>query len=324
MATSYVQKKLLPSPTMDFPANIAGYTFSHEFEKKGHNKFFRLGIYKNKYGKQAIAKIYSTSIKDYNYFTIRNEVRMYQLLNIAKTRSRKSLPYRLRQVILPKLIKTYETDKELVMLLDYIEAQPIKHVKADKQVEMYMLIVDYLTFLYDSLSQEEKNMIELRNGASYIKLFPLLVLKSAFTHPRLIPLLPKAILLFYKDAKYLRQTTNYSIVHRDLHFRNILYNAKNVILLDLQLCVRTFPMFEYCNSLRMLWKQNDFHAVLLQKLRKKYQDNPEQLHLFRVLSIHSAIHGLTGKQFSHYKIDCWIEFLRFNLQTTLYPARNGI
>lgn len=316
----YFLKKIYPAREINFPDRIGDYKFVKEFAKQGLKKSFKLGIYKNSKGKKAIVKIWSGLAKDFHYYTFKNEIVMYKTLHRVLDRIGKNIPDKYKNVCIPKLIKVKEKRGSLLILLEFVDGDLAQDLTVSKKITAYFKVIDFIKFLGNNLTEEEKKNISRRNTLHYVFLYPLLLIKAIFTNPFAIKYLLAGVFVFCKSIPVLLKNTDVSLVHRDLHFRNILVNKKRTVLIDLQFCVFTQELYEHITTLRYRWMEDTLYKLLLKKIEKKYGYKRNFQTIFRGLSVLSVTHGLIDNKFTLVRRKKWVSFLGFVLNP---PMRIG-
>lgn len=299
-----------------FPPRIGEFRLVKDVEKIGSVAPFGLALYKNQKGDKAFAKMWKGKIKDFNYYTLQNEITMYKIFNKITKRIGKSMPKKFKQIYIPGLIKKIESANSMIVLLEFVPGQVSTSLSPQKKLQVYTKTAEFIKFLGSQMTEEEKETVSKRNSLHYILLYPVLLTKAILTHPRAAPLLIKGIPEFIKCIPPLFKQKPV-LVHRDLHFRNILVKKKHTFLIDLQLCVFTLPIYEMITTLRYRWEDKELRALLLSEIKRQYGHIKNFERLFRGLSINSLTHGLTNGDFKKEKINYWIDFLKFVLKPSI-------
>lgn len=295
------------------PQKVGKYELISSLKKIGTIKPFKLGIYKDAFGNKAVAKFWYGKYKDFNYYALNNELVLYQILTRVIKRLGNNIPAEYKNIKLPKIVLKNESKNQRVILVEYVDGDVSVGLTSQQKIKLYFKVVDFLNYLGTRLTQNERRSISKRNAKNYILLYPFLLVKALLTHPRATLPLLKGIPIFIKSIPILLTEDTNPLVHRDLHFRNILVNGKKIYLIDLQLCALTLKLHENITTLRYLWKEGDFYKYLLKEIDKRYSKNENFKKLFRGLAVNSGTHGLTGSEFTKGKIDLFIDFLNFGI-----------
>ena len=298
------------------PNRIGSYEFKKNVEKIGTKAPFSLAVYQNSKGKKVFAKIWNGNIKDFNYYTFQNEITMYKILNKVTKRVGNSIPEKLKKMYIPILIKKVQKENSLIAISEFVPGTVAKKLPTKKKLQIYLKTTEFIKFLGNQMTDKEKSLVSQRNVSHYVFLYPLLLAKAIFTHPRAAGLLVRAMPYFVRAIPALLREP-VVLVHRDLHFRNILVAKNRINLIDLQYCVFTQAIYELITTLRYRWNEDGFPRLLLREIKKQYSQSPEFEVLFKGLSINSLTHGLTDNNFTKAKIDNWIDFLKFISQPKL-------
>ena len=315
--------------TPTFPSNIGNYVFIKPFKKIGPRKSYLLAIYQNKKGKKAIAKMKSSKIKGYHYHSLLNEINLYKILNSAIRRIKKDIPSKYKNLYIPQLITSYEDKEILLSLVEFVDGEVADSYNAKDKIKLYIKITDFFNYLGQRLTAEERNQISVRKSINYIALYPFLVIKAIITYPLSIKYVLMGMVKFFRYIPIMMKESKESLIHRDLHFKNILKGENGYVLIDFQQMVLSEPLHEMITTLRYFWngKQGrEFGRLLLGAIVKKYSKRKKFNELFQSYAINSVTHGLTGSGFPKEMISSWLDFLKFSLNPdfTKYQSKNYI
>ncbi len=299
-----------PLPSQPFPQHITEYTFVQQVEKIGTACHFDLAIYQNDKGQKAFAKLWRGSFHSFSYHSLKNEITVYSVLNTVLARCANKLPSRLQHCHLPKLITWQETRSSLLELIEFVDGDIANTHSTSEKLNAYWQVVEFLTFLGDEFTLEEKKYIAQRGVFDYLLLFVVVWPITFWKRPDIRPLLIKGIGVVMSGIPGLLQQNYNTFTHRDLHFKNILLSPSQTTVIDLQLCVRTIQIYEVITTLRYRWEEDDLHKKLLTQIKQLYGDLPQFRQVFRALAVISATHGLTGMRFPQQKIQYWKDFLQ--------------
>jgi len=299
-----------------FPLKIDDYVYVEKWKKIGPRKSYPLAVYENGYGKKAIAKMKSAKPKSYHYYSLKNEIYLYKILNKVLKRNKNKIPDEFKYCAIPKLIAAYETDEYIISLIEFIDGNVAEGLTPNEKIKIYFKTMEFLRFLGNHLSIKERNMISQRTPANYITLYPLLLIKSLINYPNRFRDLLLGALIFVQSIPVILSEKKLVLVHRDLHFMNIIISKKMIYLIDLQQCLYTIPLHECVTTLRYWWKgwkNENFAEILLKEIETRYSNEKNFKQLFKGLIVNSVTHGLTGIGYSKKIINGWIEFLEFGI-----------
>src|SRR3989344_1400775 len=312
---------------LTFPKVIGDYDFINHFRKIGPRKSYKLAIYQNKTGKKAIAKMISAKIKSYHYYSLLNEIAIYNTLNSATDRLKKNTPPQYKDVYIPRLINSYEDGFRLISLVEFVAGEVVQNYSAKKKLELYIKITNYLNYIGENLTKAERSQISVRKSLNYIVLYPLLAVKAVITYPASLPYVLVGMIRFLRNIPIVLKNSKSSLIHRDLHFKNILTCENGHALIDFQQMVFSEPLHEYITTLRYFWygyKRKEFGRLLLAEIIKKNIKRKKFNELFQSYAINSVTHGLTGSGFSRDIILGWFDFFKFSLNSdfTKFQTKN--
>ncbi len=299
-----------------FPAHVGNFKFLRKLEKIGPRKSYSLALYQNTIGKKAIAKMKSSQIKGYHYYSLLNEIALFEILNSTVERIGNKMPNNFKDIYIPKLIDTYEDEKILVSLVEFVEGNVTENFSPEKKINLYFKMVDFLQYIGEKFTLAEKAKISQRTAGHYLFLYPFLVVKAMVTYPESIPYVLQGVSKFIPRIPVIIKESKLSLVHRDLHFMNIIKMKNMFALVDFQQTVFTEPLHELITTLRYWWKVDrieEFGQLLMRQIVRRYSSRKNFRELFQAYTINSVTHGLTGAGFSQKIISGWIDFLKFGL-----------
>ncbi|MBI2008655.1 phosphotransferase [Candidatus Amesbacteria bacterium] len=291
-------------PQPEFPKQLGDYHWVSNITKHGPKKSYPIALYHDHKGEKAFAKLSSSRIKGYHYHSLKNEINLYTALNSVIVRTKYS------QIKIPQLLKVAETSNHLLMLIEFIDGQTAESLSPRQKVKLYFQVTDSLGTLGNLMNTTEKSLVSKRSPLDIAFLHPLLLFRSIVNYPTRALDLIKCSLVFFRNFRDLKKTFSYRLVHRDLHFANVILKGKRTTLIDLQQCVFTDPIQEHVTLLRYFWKDGNFYKLFLKKLHALIPSHSDP-HAFQALMSNSVIHGLTDKAFSAETIANWFDFLNY-------------
>ncbi len=296
-----------------FPDQIGKYKFIKKINitkrNSKSNKIFSYALYKNSNGQKAFAKMWSGKLKNINYYTLSNETIMYMVLNKLIRRIGKSMPKKFEDIIIPQFVAKLETNNSLTLLTEFIEDAKSLKILPKKQVEIYIKTVDFLRLLGNELSAKEREQISKRDSNTITLLYFPLLLKAILAHPKALFSLLQGVPVFLKSIPLFLKKDEIILSHRDLHLENILMSKNKIVLMDLQFCLFSNPLYDSLITLRMHWTDKEFRKRLLGKIRNLYGKNKDYDILIRGLMVHSATHSLTESVYTKLITKKFIDYL---------------
>lgn len=292
------------------PRQIGEYKLSDKYKTNQLIKTFSFGLYENSKGKKAIAKMWSGSVKDLLYYSLKNELRNYEILTQLINRLDKSMPKQFSNFQLPLLLGRQETKNSLVILLEYIEGETADHLKPDDGFEIYLKSADFMNFLGKKMNFDEKQQFAIRSSKILILIYFPLLIKALFTHPHVSKILLLGIPVLLQSMQYLLKRNSINLSHRDLNLNHIITTQKKITIIDLQYSLFTDEMYEHVNSLRMRWDDNFFRAKLFQEIENRFGNTKETHCLVKGILVYSATQSLTDGRFPKTIVDKNVSCLR--------------
>lgn len=299
---------------VSFPQRIGSYMFSRKLptNKPVNRAFiFTFALYENAQKEKAIAKMWNGKIKNFTYYTLCNEILMYQILNQVIGRLDTSLPKKFQGIIIPNFLGTFESKNSLVLLTEFINGTPADSLSEEKSFEIYLKVSDFLRYLGTRLTNSEKARITYRKPVDLALLYPLLLVKASFTHPRFFSSFLKGTPIFLLALIKLFRKSSMGLCHGDLSLNNILISPKKVVLIDLQLCVFSAVPYDFLTTLCIYWDNRKIRNKLLTEINKRYGQEKNYGVFIKGLMVNIATHALTGNSYSRKEIDKFIDYLNF-------------
>ena len=195
--------------------------------------------------------------------------------------------------------------------MEYVTAKDTNNFRDEQKVTTFVLVSDFLGYLGKHFTIEERKQISRRTTLNLISLYPFILLKTLINYPYLVIKIIKATVLFISSIPDLKKTRQEQLIHRDLHFFNILQDKKTLVVIDLQQCVFGEVLQEYVTTLRYFWGEGRFYKLFFQETLKRFENRKNYIKILRGLMINSVIHGLTDKSFSKKAISNWFDYLDF-------------
>jgi len=293
--------------------NVGDFEFISVVKKMGPRKSYPLAIYRDKKGQKAFAKMKDARLKGYHYYSLLNEIVMYEALNSAVKRIGNKMPIKFKDIYIPKVLGKYEDNKILLILIEYIDGKVAQDISPEKKTKLYLKVIEYLHLLGNNISQEDKAKISARNSYDYVFLYPFLVIKAIISYPKYTLNILKGVPVFIASVPEIIRNDDMVLTHRDLHFKNTMLSKGNIVLIDLQHCVYTNPIHEITTTVRYWWKRDRLYILLLNAIQNKYSSMNEFERLFKGFIVNSVTHGLTGKGYDKKTIKNWVSFLNYGV-----------
>lgn len=295
------------------PQQIDTYSYVKSLETPGLKRPHVIALYKDTTGRQAIAKIWQGSAKNFDYYALKNEAHIYQVFTAAL--KRKKVPKNLEYISLPMLIKVFDTDTSFILLTEFVKGELATNIQSSQKLSLYLDCVAYLRFVGNHLTSQEKQGIGQRTFKDYVLLFPLLFAVSMIRRPQQIIQLLKGMLLFFQSIPSFFQQKNLVLTHRDLHFNNIIVSKNRVYILDLQRCIYTYDLYEYVTTLPIEWNEEIFRSGLLDYCFKQSKMQTGNHKLLKGLMANFCIHGLTANNLPEINMQRFTKMLLFTINT---------
>lgn len=292
---------------MPLPKSFQGYDLIEELSSGDVAKYHRLGIYQNKNKQKSIIKWWTGNKQTFAFYSLLHEARMYNLIQKVHKRIGKKLPKELQNISTPKSIFIKTTSQKIVIMTEYREGVLLNEKNSQEQIATYSLSCKYLKIISENLTNSEIKHLPKRTVIDYLFLYPAILFFSIKRQPEIIPTLlhgiPNVLFAFLNARKI-----SYTLVHRDLHTKNIIVsNAKTISIIDLQRLVLTYPIYEIVTTLAVEWENIPFRNFLI----KSTVNDPLSKNIFKGFLINFATHALTANNLPKRYIDKYKAMLNY-------------
>lgn len=281
-----------------FPFSIGEYKLIHPILEHKEPRFYRLGLYENPAGEQAIAKQWRGKRKNMNYYWLINEINAYQEIQYLYEKN-KMLQKRYPHVRFPKLLAVKKKPDQLVMLLERAEGELLETLEVPARMPVYEEIILFFRELGNHLDASTARIFRKRSAWTIGILFFMHLIRAVIKHPQWLPSLGRATLLFVIRFPELVKDKEVSLVHRDLVPWNIILKDKEIWVIDFQLLTITHRMYELVALNSRQW-EDPAHWRFFQstKTMKKVFSNPHSFAVYQALALYISIFNLAN----HYSI----------------------
>lgn len=301
-----------------FPQAIGNYVFDTQFNVTKMHRSFSFGIYKGRKNKKAIAKIWTGDVKNFDYYSLKNEIIFYQFVHsISKdypAEMKKYFPH----IHVPQLIEVNETETQLLVLIEEITLPPLKFSSSSKKVTVYEKVIQYLSYV-GSFEQVKNSGIAHRTIAQIIIIFYLASGLALVRRPQEWLRICKSIGMFTLRLPHLITDQRTTIAHRSLEDHNIFAEGKEIALIDFQLTVITHPFIEVAQLLFFSWNDEEFRQKFLHShVVSQILGDHKNASVFQALALYTGIHQLAEAVAPKQQV---MEFLNYSLTMAQPPAQ---
>ncbi len=265
-------------------------------------------------GNKFVQKKWSGQIKDYAYFSLKNEANVYKSLNKTILRVEYDIPEKFKNIRFPKFIEAEDIGNEFILKIEYVDGQIVENLSEKQRVDAYFLVSDFIDYLNQKMNKEEKNKISSRSGLSYLFLYPLLLSRALLANSDSFVDLIKGAFILVKSLNLFLGDKNLTLTHRDLHFENIMTSGSDIIILDLELSSFTYKAFEFVTTLKYTWNRKNLHKYFWKELEGRYGKNKEVMNFIKPLIVFTATHALAANNYPKMRMKDFKNFLKFGLE----------
>ncbi len=306
-------KRFVKPQKFNAPKEIGSYKLKFKFKKQWKSDTGKLGIYESIDGKKAFGKTVNYKYKNASYIKLKNEIEIYKLIDKVISNLTKKNKSKFNSFRIPKFIHSSESKNSLSLLVEYVEGIRADNLSSDDKFNLYIKNIDFLDNLGSSMSNSQKNTFYKRTSINYVLLYPLLLIFALIRNFESRKELLRGAFIFIKNFNLLFLQNKLVLTHRDLHFKNIIVNEKENILIDFESAVFTVPYYDVVTTLRYEWNDLEFTKLLISTIEKENILNNKFENYFKLLMIISSTHGLTANNFSKKEINQINKFLSFGL-----------
>lgn len=256
------------------------FEFVNEVHTNSGHENFKFAIFHEKNGsKKAFAKIWEHEKKDYDYYSLLNEIYFYQKLREITTDS---------SVKTPNLLGYIVSDKKLLLLLEYVEQD--KNIDTNPS-EIINLYKEALGFINEINKHQSifSDAIKVRNQIFYIAVFPMLLIIWLLNNPMYWKYIFSISCNFYKSAyKFLKNT--HIIVHRSLEHNNIIKSGNQLFLIDFQLVTFGNHYLDYTQTINFTWHNTLFCVDFYNQIVMENLKTKSEFDEFKSVMIYSCLY----------------------------------
>lgn len=274
------------------PKIVGSYVLIKDLQQKKVHPY-AVGLYK-KGGKKFVIKIWSGKLKDEFYYCLKNEITTLNLLDKTRKTKINSLPISLKEISTPKFIESIEKNNQLILIEEYIEGKKVSEIKSIKiQLKFLEICQEYIQWIGDNIPTNEKGRIRDKSRFKFLYYYPLIFTAAFIKRPNLRTTLLKSVRTFISGIPMFLKYES-KLVHGDLHVQNIITRGKKIYILDTEIMMYTFPVYEQIVSLASFRNSNSLRKSILNELTKEAKNNKDFKKLFKSLLVHNSTYDLTG------------------------------
>jgi len=289
---------LFRKPKVVFPKRIGSFKYKRRFYPDILNSY-ALAIYSDSLGRKAIAKLWNGTAKDFLYYMLKNELKILKILSRVHERINDSLPSYYVNVHMPALFGDVETKNSLIILKEFVKGVSASSLGSTEKFSVYLKSNEFLQYLGENLTEEEKKNISYRSALDIVILYPALLLKALFVNYKASWNLISGIPLFLKSVPIFLKRKSQLFGDRDLTLNNILVSEESIYLIDVQFGMFSEPLYDAIYRLCAQWDEENFRLLLLEHVKSFSEKRGENFEtLIRGLMVHVATHSLTANDLS--------------------------
>jgi hypothetical protein len=278
---------------------------------------FKIGLYKDKKGTKFVGKIWRGRVKNLHYYNLINEIISTYVLSNARARLENKLGKDIANIYTPSFIELIQKDNCLIFISEFMEGKRFIKLSEKQRREIYKKFKKYLRFLGRNLSDEEKDLLRVRSGYNLVLQYPLLLTTALARRPYLAPMLFKGMKIFVKGIPNLLKSDDFTIVHGDVNYDNILISPKRISIIDVEQLMYTLSVYEDVATVSSARNTKEFSGWIIDNNLEMSFSDPAYALLYSTLLVNCETHNLTGNS-SPPSLKNHIK--RFNLGLKVYES----
>lgn len=275
------------------PQSIGDYGFVENVPLHEYPGTHRVSLYQNRAGEKAIAKIWRAPIKNHDYYMMLREATVLELLSNVISRSSLSIPNDLQAFSSVKLLATDKNKNYLTVLTEYFDGENLSGQNVHEQIRVYLQSLRFLNTLENLLSAKEKSGITTRGEISFLLSYPVIACLALVRHPQNIGIILQGGVAVMRSIPALFKRRHLTtLVHQDLHTKNIMVRAASVKIIDVGNIVRGDVLSDVAMTVLREWQNVAFRDALMQKIEDEFFKNDRDHRAFYGLLAYHATHTL--------------------------------
>ena len=285
---SYVQTSIFNKneKLFIFPRTIKDYKFVQDLQSH-KKKLFRVGLYEDKDNRKVVIKIWRGKSPNAHYYNMKHEIKIYKILSKYNKKS---------TVSFPEYLYSHEYNNEIVLITRYFEGIQVKNInEGSKQLVIYEKCIKFIRDVEKNISASDKSKIRIRSAKSYLLLYPFILIAACFQNPSMVGIHFRGLKLFLKYMYLFRQNVPFKLIHGDLHQRNILVNKSEIVIIDLEQMMFTYPEFELVTILGSKHNSLKFAHDILRKSDSIFSKNTDRKGFFTLMAVFCMTYNFTEK-----------------------------
>ena len=262
-------------------------------EDKKNNKF-QYGLYKNKSGKEYIAKQLSLKDPGIDEYWLRNEISVYSALTKLYKQKGKIIKKEFPNTYIPKLAFIIDDKIRLMFIVEKISGKTLYDFPMKKRVAYIEEAVGYFRFI--NSVHNFKVEIPTQRGIGHILITLCIATIGALKrHPGKWFEIAQGIVLILIHTPFLIQQKEKSLIHRDIGYSNILVGKNNQkYIIDFELSSYMHPVWEIVQIVVGCWRREGFNEAFSQSEEMLKILNDHKLRkIYKLFSLYCGIHLLS-------------------------------
>lgn len=282
--------KKSPNLFQSFPKKIGDYRFVKTIMNERTDRPFQFAQYVSKVGNEAIAKRWTGRKKNFDYYSLVNEMKIYKELDTLYKTHGREIVKKYPDIKIPRIIDV-QKDKGMAMLvIEMIQYGPINSIDVREKIKIYQRAIEYLRFIGGLISKNKTSTIAKRSLASTILISPFISIKAIIQSPKTLGDVLKGLIILLSTTPLLLKENKVSLLHKSLEDFNILSDGKKISLVDFQLSVLEHPVYELAQIVLFSWHDKSFvNEFYFSKIMQRIFSKKTSFSVYKALCIYSGI-----------------------------------
>lgn len=261
--------------------DVSGYTFVRSI-REGVNGLPTTALYRRD-GKQYIVRILRARRNTLGYVQIVHEASILRVLQSFEKKTEDGYVIRF-----PKLVDVLADDARIVLIREFVSGEIMEDLPPDRQLSIFREAVSFFSDITHDLKDEVREKLPRRSNFLMATSFPVYVLiawmRDVF-HPWIYL---KSFWIFMKHIRFADLfSTKYILAHKDLQPRNIVINGKEIVIIDVEICLLAESGTDLARVFFAYWRRcgKDASLSFLESLKLSSEDRRKFLLLSSFLMI---------------------------------------
>ncbi len=277
----------------NYPGVTGNYTYIKELFLERMHRSFKYAQYVDGNGKKYFVKFWANKKKNFDYYSLINEIKIYESLNIFEKTHGDFVKKKFPNIKIPKIICYSISDCQVAIMVEWLNYSDISELTASEKTKIYINLMNYFEFISNEGLVNFSSIPRRSSLLMLILIFPLalnairLVPKQSLTFIKILAKMYVVIPAILSPRKRV-------LVHRSIEDHNILMNGGVVYPIDYQLAVISDPLLELSQTMYFSWRDQDVIRHLMGSTYFKDIDSSyDKKNILKTLCIYTGLVHVT-------------------------------